>query len=204
MISYWTIRARLLRVPGVANVAIWGERLQMLQVQVDPERMAAQRRHARRRSWRRPPTRSTPACCSTPTARVIGTGGFIETPNQRLGDPARAADRRRRRTWRRSPSASADGKPLRLGDVADVVEDHQPLIGDAVINDGPGPDAHRREVSVGQHARGHRAASRRRSTSCGRACTGIDIDTDDLPAGHLHRDSPSTTSPWRCCSAACW
>ena len=26
-------------VPGVANVAIWGERLQMLQVQVDPERM---------------------------------------------------------------------------------------------------------------------------------------------------------------------
>ena len=36
MISYWTIRARLLRVPGVANVAIWGERLKMLQVQVDP------------------------------------------------------------------------------------------------------------------------------------------------------------------------
>src|SRR5689334_9344972 len=38
MISYWTIRARLLRVPGVANVPIWGERLQMLQVQVDPAR----------------------------------------------------------------------------------------------------------------------------------------------------------------------
>jgi hypothetical protein len=29
------------------------------------------------------------------------------------------------------------GKALRLGDVADVVTDHQPLIGDAVINDGP-------------------------------------------------------------------
>ena len=29
-------------------------------------------------------------------------------------------------------------QPLRLGDVANVVEDHQPLIGDAVINDGPG------------------------------------------------------------------
>ena len=27
---------------------------------------------------------------------------------------------------------------LRLGDIGDVVEDHQPLIGDAVINDGPG------------------------------------------------------------------
>ena len=33
---------------------------------------------------------------------------------------------------------SGDGKPLQLGDVAEVVEDHQPLIGDAVINDGPG------------------------------------------------------------------
>ena len=41
MIAYWKIRERLLRVPGVANVAIWGERIQMPQVQVDPERMAA-------------------------------------------------------------------------------------------------------------------------------------------------------------------
>src|SRR5262249_36448747 len=31
-----------------------------------------------------------------------------------------------------------DGTPLRLADVADVVEDHQPLIGDAVIDGGPG------------------------------------------------------------------
>ena len=28
MTAYWTIRARLLQVPGVANVAIWNERLQ--------------------------------------------------------------------------------------------------------------------------------------------------------------------------------
>ena len=41
MISYWTIRERLLRVPGVANVAIWGERLQMMQVQVEPEKLQA-------------------------------------------------------------------------------------------------------------------------------------------------------------------
>src|SRR5262245_28600379 len=41
MIAYWTIRARILRVPGVANVAIWGERIKMPQVLVDPERMKA-------------------------------------------------------------------------------------------------------------------------------------------------------------------
>src|SRR6266498_4518742 len=39
MMAYWTIRARLLRVPGVANVAIWGERLQLMTVQVDPKLM---------------------------------------------------------------------------------------------------------------------------------------------------------------------
>ena len=32
MTAYWTIRARLLRVPGVANVAIWNERLQLMTV----------------------------------------------------------------------------------------------------------------------------------------------------------------------------
>ena len=71
---------------------------------------------------------------------MIGTGGFIDTPNQRLAsgtslpiitpnDLAQVpiVDKKK-----------SDGTPLRLGDVADVVEDHQPLIGDAVINDGPG------------------------------------------------------------------
>ncbi len=41
MTAYWNIRQRLLRVPGVANVTIYGERLQMYQVQTDPERLAA-------------------------------------------------------------------------------------------------------------------------------------------------------------------
>src|SRR4029077_21078040 len=30
MTAYWNIRARLLRVPGVANVAIWNERLKLM------------------------------------------------------------------------------------------------------------------------------------------------------------------------------
>jgi Cu/Ag efflux pump CusA len=38
MIAYWTIRPRLLAVPGVANVAIWGERIDMPQIQVEPAR----------------------------------------------------------------------------------------------------------------------------------------------------------------------
>jgi Cu/Ag efflux pump CusA len=71
---------------------------------------------------------------------IIGTGGFIDTPNQRLmvrhvlpivgsNDLAQVpvADKMK-----------ADGTPLRLSDVANIVEDHQPLIGDAVVNAGPG------------------------------------------------------------------
>src|SRR5512133_1181938 len=38
-IAYWKIRARLLRVRGVANVALWGEHLQQLHVLADPKRM---------------------------------------------------------------------------------------------------------------------------------------------------------------------
>src|SRR5438270_8881478 len=41
MTAYWTIRARLLRVAGVANVAIWNERLQLMTVQAEPSRMQA-------------------------------------------------------------------------------------------------------------------------------------------------------------------
>src|SRR6478736_6360159 len=41
MSAYWTIRARLLRVPGVANVAIWNERLKLMAVLAEPSKMQA-------------------------------------------------------------------------------------------------------------------------------------------------------------------
>ena len=39
VLARWTIRPRLMGVPGVANVSIWGQRERQLQVQVDPERL---------------------------------------------------------------------------------------------------------------------------------------------------------------------
>jgi CzcA family heavy metal efflux pump len=136
MIAYWKLRARLLRVPGVANVAIWGERLHMLQVQVDPERL-------KRNQVSLDDVMGVTAdaldagILRYSDGAVIGTGGFIDTPNQRLGIrhvlPIATPDDLAKVTVERR-----GGKALRLGDVADVVVDHQPLIGDAVINDGPG------------------------------------------------------------------
>src|SRR6476659_1823749 len=138
MSAYWTVRARLLAVPGVANVALWGERLQMMQVQVDPPKMAA---HdvALDEVMETTADAVDSGLLRFSTGSVIGTGGTIESPNQRLGvrnvlpivtpqDLAKVPLR----------SAGAKGGAVQIGDVANVVTDHQPLIGDAVINDGPG------------------------------------------------------------------
>jgi CzcA family heavy metal efflux pump len=136
MIAYWTIRPRLLRVPGVANVAIWGERLRIPQVQVDPARL-----HRYRLTLDRVMETTANALdvglLRFSNGAVIGTGGFVDTANQRLsvhhslpiGGPKDLA---------RVPVARRGGKVLKLGDVARVLEAHQPLIGDAVINNGPG------------------------------------------------------------------
>ncbi len=40
-LAKWTIRPRLMAIPGVANVAIWGQRDRQFQVLVDPERLRA-------------------------------------------------------------------------------------------------------------------------------------------------------------------
>ncbi len=136
MISYWTIRARLLRVPGVANVAIWGERLQMLQVQADPERLRSH--HV---SLERVMETTSDALdvgiLQFSDGSVVGTGGSIETPNQRL-QVRHVLPVVTPKDLSQVTIQNQDGKALRLRDVARVVEDHQPLIGDAVINDGPG------------------------------------------------------------------
>ncbi|TFD71290.1 efflux RND transporter permease subunit [Cryobacterium gelidum] len=136
MISYWTIRAHLLRVPGVANVAIWGERLQMLQVQAEPDKMLAQGVSLNQVMDVTANALDAGLLQYSPGA-LIGTGGYIGTPNQQLGIqhvlPIATAEDLANVTIE-----ERNGDTLKLGDVARVVEDHQSLIGDAVINNGEG------------------------------------------------------------------
>jgi CzcA family heavy metal efflux pump len=132
-LARWTIVPRLMGVPGVANVSIWGQRKWQLQVQVDPEKLRDQAvslmqviRTTGNALWVSPLTFLE---SSTP-----GTGGWIDTPNQRLGVrhvlPITTPEDLAKVTIDGSTSK-------RLGDVATVVEDHQPLIGDAIVNDAP-------------------------------------------------------------------
>jgi len=144
MIAYWTIRQRLLTVPGVANVPIWGERLEMLHVEVDPERM---RLHEVSVDEVMEATADAldVGMLQYSAGHHIGTGGWLQTPNQRL--PIRHVLPFVARSDHVTPDQMAnvvlrpqngDGRPLLLKDVADVVIDHQPMIGDGIINDGPG------------------------------------------------------------------
>ncbi len=136
MTAYWTIRARLLRVPGVANVAIWNERLQLMTVQAQPSRMQA-RGVSLDQVMQTTADAVDSGLLKFSTGAVIGTGGTIETPNQRIGvrnvlpivTPADLA---------RVPVTRTPSGPVRLGDVATVAEAHQPLIGDAIIDGRPG------------------------------------------------------------------
>jgi CzcA family heavy metal efflux pump len=131
VLARWTIAPRLMGVPGVAHVAVWGNRDRQLQVLVDPEQLQAKGvtlnqiiETTGNALWVSPLTFLE---ASSP-----GSGGFIDTPNQRLtvwhvlpiSSPEELA---------KVPIEGSDG--LFLGDVTKVVEDHQPLIGDAVIND---------------------------------------------------------------------
>jgi CzcA family heavy metal efflux pump len=136
MIGYWTIRQRLLSVPGVANVVMWGERLKQMQVRMRPNDLRADHVSVDQ------VMRSTEGALESgllkyTSGSTVGTGGFIDTANQRLTightlpilGPQDLAE---------VPIDGPTGQGLQLGDVANVVYGYQPLTGDAVVNDGPG------------------------------------------------------------------
>ena len=121
----WTVRPRLMAVPGVANVAIWGQRDRQLQVLVSPERLRASKVSLGE------VTRAAGEAVS------VRAGGFVDTPNQRYA-VAQRSDVRTSADLAKAPVALRGGSPLTLGDVADVTEGNPPPIGDAVIDDKPG------------------------------------------------------------------
>jgi CzcA family heavy metal efflux pump len=142
MISYWTIIQRLLRVPGVANVAIWGERIQMLQVNVVPELL---KKHGVTLDEVKEATADTldVGLLKFSGGHIIGSGGWVDTPNQRLQvrhvlPIVYKSDEVRPDVLANVPVAVRNGKPLLMKDLAEVIIGHQPMIGDAIINDGPG------------------------------------------------------------------
>ena len=123
--ALFNIRPRLMALPGVANVAVWGARPRELQVQVDPDELAL--------------ASVTLAEVQAATEAAVSnrTGGFIDTPNQRMA-VFHASSVTSAQTLAQAPLVVRDGRVLRLGDVAEVVESFPVPIGDAVIDGGDG------------------------------------------------------------------
>ena len=135
VLARWKIKPRLIGIPGVANVSIWGQREQQLQVEVTPTQLRDKGitleqviKTTGNAVWVSP--------LSFLEASTPGTGGFVESPSQRLGiqhvlpirTPADLA----------KVSVEDATQPMLLGDIAQVREDHQPLIGDAVVGQDAG------------------------------------------------------------------
>ncbi len=134
VLARWVISPRLMGVPGVANVTVWGFRDRQLQVLVDPQRLRqssttlAQVIETAGNALEVSPLTFLEA--STP-----GTGGFIDTANQRLNifheQAITSADELAQVPLERAGATTSRA----LGEVATVVEDSQPLIGDAICAD---------------------------------------------------------------------
>jgi Cu/Ag efflux pump CusA len=136
VLARWVITPRLMGVPGVANVSVWGFRDRQLQVLVDPAQL------------KKDTTTLQQVIETTGNALEVsplsfleastpGTGGFIDTVNQRLDIFHEQAITTADELAQVPLEGQAAGEtPKTLGDVARVVEDHQPLIGDAICPGG--------------------------------------------------------------------
>lgn len=125
LLAFWTIRPKLMSVAGVANVAIWGQRDTQFQVLVDPDRLRANG------------ITLDAVVKAAADAAVLETGGFMDTPNQRLA-VRHLSPILKPEDLAQTVVDFRGGAPVRLGHVADVAIGSPPPIGDAVINDGPG------------------------------------------------------------------
>jgi CzcA family heavy metal efflux pump len=121
----WTVRPRLLMVPGVARVNLFGGEVRQLQIQVDPARLRA---HAL----------GLPDVVAAAREATANRGaGFLETENQRitlasLGEASTA------HALGQAVIDSRGGAPLRLEDVATVTDAPAPKFGDALVQGRPG------------------------------------------------------------------
>jgi CzcA family heavy metal efflux pump len=123
--AQWQVRPRLLALPGVAQVTLFGGEVRQFQVQVNPDYLAARN------------LALTDVVEATRQATGVRGAGFVENPNQRLvlrveGQVRSAAE------LGETVLVAAEGTPVRLKDVAAVVEAAEPKFGDATVNGEPG------------------------------------------------------------------
>lgn len=121
----WTMRPRLLSVPGVAAVKVFGGEVRQMQIQIKPDRLLAFGISVQDVS------------AAAGAATGVRGAGFVETPAQRLvlqteGQSLTAEQLGEVVVTQR------DGRSIRLKDLANVIAGAEPKFGDAIINGKPG------------------------------------------------------------------
>ena len=138
LLARWTVKPKLVGVPGVSNVSVWGQRLRQLHVQFDPNRLRDNKvmqediiAASGDALWVSPLTFLK---ASSP-----GSGGWIDNSNQRLGVehtmPIETPEHMAKIAVT-SPHLLLAGRSMALGDVTETTFSHAPLIGDAVVGHG--------------------------------------------------------------------
>jgi CzcA family heavy metal efflux pump len=124
-IADWTVKQRLLAVPGVASVAVFGGEVKQLQVQVQPDRLF--RYHLSMED----------VLDSARNATGIRGAGFIDNQNQRIVLQAQGQSIDPDELTK-TVLVHHEAVNVTLGDVARVVEAPQPPIGAGAIDGKPG------------------------------------------------------------------
>ncbi|HVV00888.1 MAG TPA: efflux RND transporter permease subunit, partial [Verrucomicrobiae bacterium] len=121
----WTLKPRLLAVPGVAKCSTFGGEARQLQIQIDPERLLAHQLSV-----------SDVLAAARLSSAIIGAG-FIENTNQRITIQASAPELTAERLANLVVAAT-NGFAVRLKDVARVAAGAEPKFGDCLIQGQPG------------------------------------------------------------------
>jgi CzcA family heavy metal efflux pump len=121
----WVVRLRLLAVPGVADVVVFGGDTRSIQVQVHPEKLIQY-------------GLSLPdVMAAARQATGVRGAGFIDTKNQRLVFQTEGQSLSAAEIARTIVTSQGIGR-VTLGSVADVVDAPEPASGAALVNGTPG------------------------------------------------------------------
>ncbi|HEX4120442.1 MAG TPA: efflux RND transporter permease subunit, partial [Verrucomicrobiae bacterium] len=121
----WTLLPRLLAVPGVAKCSVFGGEVRQIQIQLHPERLLAFDLSVQ------------DVLDAARNATGVRGAGFIETAEQRLNIQTDGQSLTPQ-ALEQVVVAHHDGRSIRLGDVATVVDGAAPKAGDALIMGEPG------------------------------------------------------------------
>jgi CzcA family heavy metal efflux pump len=121
----WTLKPRLLSVPGVAKCSSFGGEVRQLQIQVRPDRLIAYNL-----------TLSDMLTAAKASTAVMGAG-FVETSNQRITIQTEG-QALTPEVLGEVTVVRVNGISVRFKDVANVVEAAEPKFGDTVIMGRPG------------------------------------------------------------------